>query len=89
MFPGLATHTVQPAGPCRDNSEIAQILSLRQQEQRDPIHDALFGVLFEDEYRAKPDQPIKEAWLSAMDRFNNIAPLSASTQTVTSSTKGT
>lgn len=86
-FPGRSV----PAGPVRDNSEVEQILSLRQQEQRDPVHDALFGVLFEDEYRAKPDQPIKEAWHSAMDRFNNIAPLSTTSKTVTSttSTKGT
>lgn len=88
-FPGANLRV--PAGPVRDNSEVEQILSLRQQEQRDPVHDALFGVLFEDEYRAKPDQPIKEAWHSAMDRFNNIAPLSTTSKTVTSttSTKGT
>lgn len=89
-FPGLtgiASPDV-PAGPQRDNTEIQQILSLRQQEQRDPIHDALFGVLFEDEYRSKPDQSVKDAWLHAMDRFNNIAPLSTKSQTVTSTTKG-
>ena len=89
-FPGLTGFTAPdvPAGPQRDNTEIQQILSLRQQEQRDPIHDALFGVLFEDEYRAKPDQPVKDAWLHAMDRFNHIAPLSTKSQTVTSTTKG-
>lgn len=83
-FPGLQSRVSNAvaAGPTRDNSEVEQILSLRQQEQRDPIHDALFGVLFEDEYRSKPNQPIKEAWLSAMDRFNNIAPLSTQTKTV-------
>lgn len=87
-FPGSdLTHV---SAPQRDNTEVEQILSLRQQEQRDPVHDALFGVLFEDEYRAKPDQPVKDAWHSAMDRFNNIAPLSTTAKTVTSttSTKG-
>lgn len=70
----------------RDNSEIEQILSLRQQEQREPIHDAFFGVLFEDEYRSDPDQPIRQAWTNALDRFNRTAPLSTRTETSTSTT---
>ena len=70
----------------RDNSEIEQILSLRQQEQREPIHDAFFGVLFEDEYRTNPDQPIRQAWTNALDRFNRTAPLSTRTETSTSTT---
>ena len=73
-FPGRHSETDQ-ALP-RDNSEIEQILSLRQQEKREPLHDALFGVLFEDEYRANPDQSVKEAFDNANHRFNNIAPLS-------------
>lgn len=77
----------QPSLP-RDNNEIEQILSLRQQEQREPIHDAFFGVLFEDEYRSNPDKPIREAWASALDRFNNVAPLSTRTETLTSTAKG-
>lgn len=77
----------QPSLP-RDNNEIEQILSLRQQEQREPIHDAFFGVLFEDEYRSNPDKPIREAWASALDRFNNVAPLSTRTTTTTTTAKG-
>ena len=70
----------------RDDSEIEQILSLRQQEQREPIHDAFFGILFEDEYRTNPDQPIRQAWTNALDRFNRTAPLSTRTEISTSST---
>lgn len=77
----------QPSLP-RDNNEIEQILSLRQQEQREPIHDAFFGVLFEDEYRSNPDKPIREAWASALDRFNNVAPLSTRATTTTETVKG-
>lgn len=72
----------------RDNSEIEQIIGLRQQESREPLHDAFFGILFEDEYRANPDRTVKEAFRNAQDRFNNVAPLST-TQTEVAATTTT
>ena len=73
--------------PSRDNTEIEQILSVRQQEQRQPLHDAFFGIAFEDEYRSNPDQSLRQAWQSARDRFDNVAPLSSFHQQVSSSTR--
>lgn len=69
----------------RDNTELQQIISVRQQEQREPLHDAFYGIAFEDEYRTNPDQSLRQAWQSASDRFNNVAPLSSRNQTVKSS----
>jgi hypothetical protein len=69
----------------RDNTEIEQIISVRQQEQRDPLHDAFFGIAFEDEYKTNPDQSLRQAWQTARDRFDNVAPLSSFNQQFTTS----
>jgi hypothetical protein len=71
--------------PARDVTEIEQQLSLRQQENRDPLSDAMFGVLFEDISRENPDQTVGQAWSTAQQRFNRLAPLSAKSATLTSS----
>jgi hypothetical protein len=83
-----AVDTNFPLALPRDNSEIEQIISLRQQEQREPLHDAFFGILFEDEYRSNPNQSVKEAFQASMARFNNVAPLSSTaTSTQITTTK--
>jgi len=63
----------------RDDTEIQQILSLRQQEQRSPLHDGFYGIALEDELRADPNQTIKDAFEKATARFNSVAPLSVQT----------
>lgn len=73
--------------PARDVTEVEQVLSLRQQESRDPLSDAMFGVLFEDISRENPDQTVGQAWTAAQQRFNRLAPLSAKSATITSSVK--
>lgn len=73
--------------PARDVSEVEQVLSLRQQESRDPLSDAMFGVLFEDISREDPNQTVGQAWTAAQQRFNRLAPLSAKSATITSSVK--
>jgi hypothetical protein len=73
--------------PARDVSEVEQVLSLRQQESRDPLSDAMFGVLFEDISREDPNQTVGQAWAAAQQRFNRLAPLSAKSATITSSVK--
>ena len=73
--------------PARDVTEVEQVLSLRQQECRDPLSDAMFGVLFEDISRENPDQTVGQAWAAAQQRFNRLAPLSAKSATITSSVK--
>jgi hypothetical protein len=60
----------------RDTTEAEQILSLRQSEQREPLQDALHGVLWEDELKSNPSQTLEEANQSVLDRFNKIFPLS-------------
>jgi hypothetical protein len=70
----------------RDETELKQVISLREQEQRTPLHDGFFGVALEDEYRDNPDQTIREAFEKATARFNSVAPLSVKT---TSSCKPT
>ena len=75
--------------PARDVTEVEQVLSLRQQECRDPLSDAMFGVLFEDISREDPDQTVGQAWTAAQQRFNRLAPLSAKSATITSSVKET
>lgn len=70
--------------PGRDSTEVEQILSLRQQENRDPLSDAMFGVLFEDIARQDPNQTVGQAWTAAQERFNRIAPLSSKSATITS-----
>jgi len=75
--------------PARDVTEVEQVLSLRQQECRDPLSDAMFGVLFEDISRENPDQTVGQAWAAAQQRFNRLAPLSAKNATITSSVKET
>lgn len=60
----------------RDTTELEQVLSLRQQEQRQPLHDAFFGVALEDELRKDPEQSITEAFNAARHRFDTVAPLS-------------
>lgn len=72
----------------RDNSEIEQIISLRQQESRDPLRDSFFGIIFEDEHRTNPDQSLREAWTNALRRFNDVAPLSTTQTTATTQVKG-
>jgi hypothetical protein len=63
--------------PQRDETEARQILSLRSKtEERSPVHDALFGVLIEDEARENPNRTIREVLSSVTERFNQIAPLS-------------
>lgn len=74
-----------PALP-RDNTEIEQVIGLRQQEKREPLHDAFFGIAFEDEYRTDPDRTVKEAFQAATDRFNNVAPLSTTETRLDSTT---
>ena len=69
--------------PGRDTSELEQVLSLRQQEVRNPLYDAFFGVALEDEHRSNPDQSIREAWDAARRRFEQVAPLSTKTTEVT------
>lgn len=73
--------------PARDVTEVEQVLSLRQQECRDPLSDAMFGVLFEDISREDPNQTVGQAWAAAQQRFNRLAPLSAKSATITSSIK--
>jgi len=63
----------------RDDTELKQVIGLREQEQRTPLHDGFFGVALEDEYKANPDQTIKEAFEKATARFNSVAPLSVKT----------
>lgn len=63
----------------RDMAEAEQIIDLRQQEQREPVFDSLLGILFEDEYTAKPDQSLEEAHAAIYRRFNKIAPVSVKT----------
>lgn len=72
-------------GIARDNTEIEQIIGVRQQEQREPLHDAFFGIAFEDEYKTNPDQSLRQAWQTARDRFDNVAPLSSFQQQFTTS----
>lgn len=60
----------------RDDTELKQVLSLREQEKRVPVHDCYIGVAIEDEYRSNPNQTIKEAFEKATARFNSVAPLS-------------
>jgi len=61
--------------PKRDVTEAKQILGLRQYEQREPVLDALRGVLFQDELQNNPDKPLKDAVNAVNDRFNQIAPI--------------
>lgn len=67
----------QGGGFRRDATEAAQILNLRKHEQREPIHDALHGILWEDQVKTNPNQTLGEAHQAVMASFNNIAPLSA------------
>jgi hypothetical protein len=73
--------------PARDVTEVEQQLSLRQQECRDPLSDAMFGVLFEDLSREDANKTVGQAWAEAQQRFNRLAPLSSKSATITSSTK--
>jgi len=59
----------------RDTTEAEQILDLRSQT-RNPIHDALFGVLWEEAAEESPGATAKELQQEVLKRFNNIAPIS-------------
>lgn len=72
---------LQPASPTlppRDETEARQVLQLRSVEGRSPVHDALFGVLFQDEAENNPNKTLREALHSVNARFNQMAPLSVS-----------
>jgi hypothetical protein len=66
-----------PAPPLfrRDTTEAEQLLQLRA-EERSPVNDAVFGMLWQDFVKANPDATVKEANTAVMSRFNEIAPLS-------------
>lgn len=67
-----------PTLPPRDETEARQVLQLRSVEGRSPVHDALFGVLFQDEAENNPNKTLREALHSVNARFNQMAPLSVS-----------
>ena len=59
----------------RDTGEAEQLLQLRA-EERSPVNDAVFGMLWQDFAKTHPNATVKEAEDAVLRKFIEIAPLS-------------
>lgn len=66
-----------PSFPTRDTTEAEELLQLRANEGRNPVHDALYGCLWQDVVRSQPDKTGKELESEVLSRFNSISPISS------------